>query len=239
MPHYPKEKFKTEHAVFDRFTNDILFKLIRQGYFAGIESAIALGKEANVFSAIRSDGKRVAIKIYRLETSDFNKMYDYLREDPRYALLKGKKRKIIFHWVQREYRNLLKARDAGVSVPTPLTFNKNVLVMDYIGGDIDVAPRLIAVVPPKKKAFFDAVVENIRKLYVADMVHADLSAFNILYHDDPIFIDLSQTVTNKHQRFGEFLKRDIHNVCTYFTKIGLNVDEEKVWRKVTGKKAEL
>jgi|TARA_B100001971_G_C18252394_1_gene579308 RIO kinase 1 len=236
MPHYPKEKFKTEHAVFDRFTNNILHKLIRQGYFEGIESAIALGKEANVFSALRSDGTRVAVKIYRLETSDFNKMYDYLREDPRYALLKGKKRKVIFHWVQREYRNLLKARDAGVTVPTPLTFNKNVLVMDYIGGDIDVAPRLVSVVPPKKKAFFDSVVDNIKKLYDAEMVHADLSAFNILYDEDPVFIDLSQTITSKHQRFHEFLVRDIHNVCQYFTKIGLNVDEKKVLKKITGKK---
>ena len=51
MPKYPRridEKFKTMHNVFDEFTNRTIFKLISEGYFDGLESAIALGKEANI-----------------------------------------------------------------------------------------------------------------------------------------------------------------------------------------------
>ena len=47
----PDEKFQVMHNVFDEFTNRTIFKLISEGYFDGLESAIALGKEANVFSA--------------------------------------------------------------------------------------------------------------------------------------------------------------------------------------------
>src|SRR3990167_4572184 len=123
----PREEFKTRNDVFDRFTSQTLFKLISRGYFEGLESPISIGKESNVFSAIRKDGTYVMVKIYRLETCDFNRMYDYIKDDPRFLNLKRGKRNIIFSWVQREYRNLLKAREANVSVPTPLVFINNTI----------------------------------------------------------------------------------------------------------------
>jgi RIO kinase 1 len=45
-------------------------------------------------------------------------MFDYIRQDPRYETLSSKKREIVFAWTQREFRNLLKAREC-VRVPTP------------------------------------------------------------------------------------------------------------------------
>ena len=78
------EKFKTMHNVFDDFTNRTIFKLITEGHFRGLESPISIGKESNVFSALTEDERRVIIKIYRLETCDFNRMYDYIKDDPRY-----------------------------------------------------------------------------------------------------------------------------------------------------------
>ena len=182
MPKYPRrvdEKFQVMHNVFDEFTNRTIFKLISEGYFDGLESAIALGKEANIFSAKKGED-RVMVKIYRLEACDFNRMYDYIKQDPRYADLKGKKREIIFSWVQREYRNLLKAREAGVRVPTPFTFKNNVLVLEFIGKGNDIAPRLVTQKPKNPNRFFEEIVINIKKLYKAGLVHADLSAFNIL-----------------------------------------------------------
>lgn len=233
MPHHPKEKFKTMHNVFDEFTNWTLFKLISEGYFEGLESPISIGKEANIFSAKRKDNSRVMVKIYRLEACDFNRMYDYIKEDPRYADIKGKKRKIIFFWVQREYRNLLKARQENVSVPTPLTFKNNVLVLEFIGKGETIAPRLTIEPPKNPKEFFNKILENIKKLYKAGLVHADLSAFNILNNnEEPVFIDFSQATTLNNSRAEEFLKRDIRNICTFFTKLGLKLDEEKVLKKI-------
>ena len=109
-----REKFKTKHGVFDEFTNRTIFKLITEGHFKGLESPINIGKESNVFSALTKEGKRVIVKIYRLETCDFNAMYNYIKDDPRYSNLKDKKRKVIFAWVQREFRNLMNAREAQV-----------------------------------------------------------------------------------------------------------------------------
>ena len=70
-----QDKFKTMHNVFDNFTNLTVFKLISQGHFDGLESPVSIGKEANIFTAKKGEG-RVIAKIYRLEACDFNRMYD-------------------------------------------------------------------------------------------------------------------------------------------------------------------
>ena len=146
-----------------------------------------------------------------------------------------KRRKIIFAWVQREYRNLLKAREGSVKVPIPIAFTNNILVEEFIG-DKDAAPKLKDTVPKNKKDFFKKVIENIKNLYKAELVHADLSAFNILNHNEnPVFIDMSQTTTLRNPRAIEFLKRDVKNVCNFFNKIGLKESEDKIIKKIKGK----
>ena len=230
-----KDKFKTMHNVFDEFTNRTVFKLITEGHFRGLESPINIGKESNVFSAIKEDGGKVAVKIYRLEACDFNRMYDYIKDDPRFANLKRKRRKTIFAWVQREYRNLLKAREGDVKVPIPIAFLNNVLVEEFIGNK-EAAPKLKDTVPENKKDFFNKIIENMKKLYKAGLVHADLSAFNILnYKELPVLIDMSQATVFKNSRASEFLRRDVKNVCSFFNKIGLKANEEKVIKKIKGK----
>jgi|TARA_Y100000310_G_scaffold238535_1_gene241933 RIO kinase 1 len=240
MPKATKEKFKegkgrfkTKHGVFDDFTNRTLFKLITEGHFKGLESPINIGKESNVFSALTKEGKRVIVKIYRLETCDFNIMYSYIKDDPRYTNLKDKKRKVIFAWTQREYRNLMNAREAQVSVPIPITFSNNVLVLEFVGKNNIIAPKLKDKIPKNKKLFFNKIVDNIKKLHKYGLVHADLSAFNILNFDEtPVFIDMSQATTIRHPRAEEFLQRDVKNICAFFNKIGLKVDEESTLKKI-------
>jgi len=227
------EKFKTMHNVFDDFTNRTIFKLITEGHFRGLESPISIGKESNVFSALTEDERRVIIKIYRLETCDFNRMYDYIKDDPRYFGLKDKKRKVIFAWVQREYRNLMNARDAQVNVPIPITFSNNVLVLEFVGKNGNIAPKLKDSIPKSKKLFFDKTIDNIRKLYKVGLVHADLSAFNILnFEENPVFIDMSQATVLKHPRAEEYLERDIKNICIFFRKVGLKVTEKSALKKI-------
>src|SRR3989338_6492723 len=98
-----RERFKTLNDVFDQFTIRNLFVLGSRGFFdEGTLSPVSIGKEANVFSAMRGSEK-VIVKIYRLETGDFNRMFDYIKPDPRYASLGRKRRDVIFAWAQREY----------------------------------------------------------------------------------------------------------------------------------------
>jgi RIO kinase 1 len=227
MPKKSKEKFKVMHSVFDEFTNRTIFRLITRGYFEGLESPIAIGKESNIFSAKTKTGSRVMVKIYRLETCDFNGMYNYLKVDPRFMHLKSKKRKVILAWVQREYRNLLKAREANVRVPTPIAILNNVLVLEFIGSGGEIAPMMKDKKPKTPKKFHKDIISQIKKLYKAGLVHADLSSFNILnFNEKPVFIDFSQCTTLKNPHADEYLVRDIKNISTFFRKLGLKIDEE-------------
>ncbi len=231
----PKEEFKTWGDVFDQFTQRTVYKLITRGIIEGLESPISIGKESNVFSALKKDGSRVIVKIYRLETCDFNRMHDYLKDDPRFFNFKRGKRNIVFAWVQREYRNLLKAREANVSVPTPLALINHVLVLEFIGDNEIIAPKLKDAVPANPKDFFERIVLNMKKLHKAGLVHSDLSAFNILNcKESPVFIDFSQCTTLDSSRANEYFERDVRNVCSFFRKIGLSADESKVKKQITG-----
>jgi len=226
-----KEKFKTYGNVFDQFTMRNLFKLKSQGYFDDVKSPISIGKEANIFSAVKKDGSQVILKIYRLENCDFNRMYDYIKFDPRYLQVKKQKRKIIFAWAQREFRNLLKARENGVKVPTPHTFKDNILVLEFIGKK-EVAPKLKDSIPRNKQKFLDKVIENMKKLHRADLVHGDLSSFNILNLDEnPVLIDFSQASPLSSMNAEELFERDVKNIAHFFGKY-IKVNKDNIKKKI-------
>jgi RIO kinase 1 len=220
MPNKMREKFKTHGDVFDNFTYRNLFVLAGKGYFDNETlSPISIGKEANIFLAQRGQ-ERIIIKIYRLETCDFGKMYSYIRPDPRFAYLKGKRRDVIFAWCQREYRNLMAAREAGLKVPVPITFMKNILVMEMIG-DEGPSPKVKDLPPKDIEGFRKLVLEGIEKFKKAGYAHGDLSGFNILnYNEKPVFIDFSQAMPLKAPNTDEMLARDLKNVNDFFDKIG-------------------
>jgi RIO kinase 1 len=228
-----KEKFKTYGDVFDMFTINTLVYFMSNRYFLeGTLSTMKIGKEANIFSAKKEDGKKICIKIYRLETANFNKMFEYIHSDPRFLGLLNSKRKIIFAWVQREYRNLNIAEKAEVTAPRVIKSLNNVLLMDFIGKD-DPAPMLKDAPPKDKEKFFDEIIENMRKLYKAGFVHGDLSPYNILnYRNKPYFIDLSHTTSNKNPIFTRLLDRDITNMANYFQKQKVIISEEDILKRI-------
>ena len=69
---------KTGNEIFDKITLETLYKLANQGHIDILNGAISTGKEANVLTGITDDEKFVAVKIYRIATSDFKKMNYYL-----------------------------------------------------------------------------------------------------------------------------------------------------------------
>lgn len=226
-----REKFKTRGNVFDEFTNRTLFELGSKGHFLEVQSPVSIGKEANIFTAITED-KRIIIKIYRLEACDFNRMYDYIKYDARYLNLKAKRREIIFSWAQREFRNLMKARDAGVRVPLPIQCKNNVLLLELIGDDAP-SPKLKDQHPAKPAEFMKKVMEYVRKMYKAGLVHGDLSEFNILnWNEQPVFIDISQGTVTKSINAEELLERDVKNMARFAKKLGLKMDEQEMLKKV-------
>jgi RIO kinase 1 len=235
MAKITREKFKTWGNVFDAFTERLLFKLSSQGHFEELKSPISIGKEANIFSATTETGKDIIIKIYRLETCDFNKMYDYIKYDARYLNLKAKRREIIFSWAQREYRNLMKAREAGVRVPKQMQCTNHILLMEQIG-KTEPAPKLKDQPPADPEKFFNKVLEYMRKMYKAGIIHGDLSEFNILNDDEkPVFIDMSQGTTTNSMNAEELLERDIKNMARFFKKLGVEADKKEMLEKIKEK----
>ena len=225
-----REDWKIYKNVFDNFTLLNLHKLSSQGHFDELQSPVALGKEANIFTAVKGSDKIIA-KIYRVENCNFKKMYSYIAPDPRFSGMKKRRRLVILSWVQREYRNLLKAREA-IRVPTPIAIKDNVIIMEFIGKS-QPAPQLKDSPPKNPKKFFEKTKNNMRKLYKARMIHADLSEFNILnFEEQPIFIDFSQATVADHPQAKEFLKRDVRNIVKYFTKQGLKLDEQQVYNDI-------
>lgn len=234
MAKITREKFKTWGNVFDQFTLRNLFELSSKGHFIELKSPISTGKEANIFSAETEHGKDIIVKIYRLETCDFNRMYDYIKYDARYVNLKAKRREIIFSWAQREFRNLMKSREAGVRVPLPIQCKNNILLMELIG-DSEAAPKLKDMYPDDPEKFTNKIIDYMKKLHKTGLVHGDLSEFNILnWNDKPVFIDISQGTILRSANAEELLDRDIKNMCRFFRKMGVEKDVDDVKKIITG-----
>lgn len=213
-----REEWKIEHGVFDQFTLRVIEKLRGQGHFEELTQALALGKEANVFIAHADPD--VIVKVYRLENRDFKKMLEYLVQDPRYAHVKRRKREIVFAWAQREYRNLLIAREA-IPVPKPMAYHKNVLVLDMIGPP---AEQLKDAPPKDPEEFYAIIIKYIKLLRNQGLVHGDLSEFNILNHDEhPIFIDFSQASPVDAPNARELFDRDVKNIIRSAQKHGVTL----------------
>ncbi len=129
--------------VFDRITLKTLYKLANQGYIHLLNGAISTGKEANVFKGVDDHGKIVAVKIYRVTTSDFKKMQYYIQGDPRFNVRSNSKRQLINNWVLKEFKNLNRAYEAGVRVPQPIIAKNNILIMEFIGDSDGTPARLM------------------------------------------------------------------------------------------------
>jgi len=127
------EAYKTLADVFDHPTLLTLYHMVNRGIFETFYGAVSTGKEANIFRALDKRGNYVAVKIYRIATSDFKTMYRYLVGDPRFKTFHRDRRRIIYTWTSREFKNMQRAYEVGVSVPKPIDFENNVLVMEFVG----------------------------------------------------------------------------------------------------------
>lgn len=235
-----KQKSKVYKNVFDNNTMNNIWELLTHKKLLGLESPIKLGKEGNIFSAIDNRGKRIAVKIYRITSCDFFKMRKYLEIDPRFKLKKSRKT-IIETWAKREFLNLHRAYKSKVNVPKPIAIYKNVIAMEFIGeknkDNMPIpAPLLKYSIPKNPEEFFSKLINNIKLLYRSNIIHADLSEFNILnYRENPIIIDLSHGLPTNTTVSNEMLERDVRNIFKFFKKLGLKTSEEEIMKKIKTK----
>jgi len=229
------DTFKVSENVFDEVTLLALYKLIHKKWFSALGGSISTGKEANVFLADRGE-ETVAIKIYRIQSANFTTMSSYIQGDRRFTNVKKSRKELVFAWTKKEFANLARAKEAGLPVPEPLVFDRNILIMSFLGENERPYPQLRNVELEDPAAVYASITGMIDTLYKkAELVHGDLSEFNILYHDQPYLIDMGQSVTRDHPRALQFLMRDIRNINRFFKKKGCDVKTEyEIFNAVTG-----
>ncbi|EDV39373.1 uncharacterized protein Dana_GF24528 [Drosophila ananassae] len=215
----------TAEQVMDPRTRMILFKLLNRGMIQEINGCISTGKEANVYHAVSKDGNdEFAIKIYKTSILVFKDRDKYVSGEFRFrhGYCKHNPRKMVRTWAEKEMRNYLRMRNAGVPVPEPILLRSHVLVMRFCGRDGWPAPKLKDVEVSTSKArelYRDCVVIMWRIYNQCRLVHADLSEFNILLQDGQlVIIDVSQAVEHDHPHSFDFLRKDCTNISEFFRK---------------------
>lgn len=218
-----------------------LQSFIDEGWITEVEGPLKSGKEATAFCcrATHACGSDLVLaKVYKEpEQRGFRNDAAYregiyiadsrLRRAVRKNTQVG--RQVDFQmWMSNEYDTLCILHAAGADVPRPLTMADNAILMEYFGDENGPAPQLsrITLDAAEAQPLFDQLMANIRLWLACHRVHADLSAFNILYWQKRLkIIDFPQAVDARSNSHAfTFLRRDIENVCNYFSRYGIAGD---------------
>ncbi|XP_027149889.1 serine/threonine-protein kinase RIO1-like [Coffea eugenioides] len=219
----------TVEQAIDPRTRMVLFKMLNRGIFNDINGCISTGKEANVYHATKSDGQELAIKVYKTSVLVFKDRDRYVQGDYRfrYGYCKHNPRKMVKTWAEKEMRNLMRLKAAGIRCPTPILLRLHVLVMEFIGEGGWAAPRLkdAALSLDKFRECYMEIIMVMRTLYQkCKLVHGDLSEYNILYFEGHLhIIDVSQSVDLDHPHALDFLREDCVHVSDFFRKHDVGV----------------
>ncbi|KAF3911663.1 hypothetical protein AA313_de0202624 [Arthrobotrys entomopaga] len=236
----------TTELVLDPRTRMILLKAINKGILESVNGCLSTGKEANVYHAVGGElehpGRQIAIKIYKTSILVFKDRDRYVSGEYRFrhGYQKSNNRQMVKLWAEKEMRNLKRIYTAGIPSPEPLHLKLHVLFMEFLGNDEGwPSPRLKdANIPPLEgesdssgayRKLYIELVSIMRKMFhICHLVHADLSEYNILYHNEKLYIiDVSQSVEHDHPRSLEFLRMDIKNISDYFGKQGVRCLSER------------
>ncbi len=231
------EIFSTMETVFDKKTQEILFKFIQQGKFKQIEGAISTGKEANVYYC--PGNPPIACKIYRINSPAFKKMKIYVEGDHRFQSYRKSRVGFIKEWAKKEFKNLKKMDEVGIPVPKPIDVERNVLLMEFLGNGEHALPKLVEAEITSYARLYKEVMKGIQIMYQeAKLVHGDLSPFNILLREEDqkyFIIDVSQSVLISHPNADLFLIRDVVNMNEFFADAGIDTfDEKRLLKWITG-----
>ncbi|KAK0457634.1 RIO1 family-domain-containing protein [Desarmillaria tabescens] len=219
----------TTEQVLDARTRVVLLKMVGRGVVAEINGCVSTGKEANVYHGVAHEPveRELALKIYKTSILIFKDRDRYVAGEHRFrrGYARHNPRKMVRMWAEKEMRNLKRLRAAGVRCPEPVEVRENVLVMDFLGEASQASPRLK---DAESDAWDDLYVElmlTVRTIYhQCRLVHADLSEYNLLLHQDHIWIiDVGQSVEHDHPSAFDFLRSDLSNVEVFFGRRGVTV----------------
>ena len=226
---------KVLEEVFDQATLLAIEELVARKDLGELYGVVNSGKEARVYYGEDRENRPVAVKIYLTSASDFRKRLVYIAGDRRFGRLPSGSRNTIYLWTRKEFKNLQVADRAGVRVPKPVAFHKNILVMEYIG--VPPEPALTFAESEVDEGDYRWTLETIRALWMkAGLVLADFSEFNVFKSgNERILFDMGSAVLATHPRAEEFLKRDIANMVRFFRKRGIALRDADSWAEEISK----
>ncbi len=141
-------------------------------------------------------------------------------------------------WLMYEYTTLETLHQAGGAVPQPIAASENAILMSYHGDGHMPAPTLneIRLDPVEAKRLFQEVWRNIKLMWQHNLIHGDLSAYNILYWEGQItIIDFPQVTDHRTNSNAYFiLERDIQRICQYFDQQGVATDPAALMEQLWG-----
>jgi len=139
-------------------------------------------------------------------------------------------------WAWAEWESLKRCHEAGVPVPYPVQIDGTEILMELVTVDGEAAPRLAGMRPEPDllRHWYDQLRDAMTALAGRGLAHGDLSPYNILAAGDRlVIIDLPQMVdVVANPKGADFLLRDCHNVCTWFARRGLEVDEHELFAEL-------
>lgn len=202
--------------------------ILSSGLAMEVKGLISAGKEADVYLALYRDVP-IAIKAYRLYRTS-HRGGGPIKHDST-------------GWMAaHEYEMTRQAWKGGCLVPAVARRVENMFSMRYLGDEDGPAPRLHDVRLEDPDAFLGEVLRGVEALAGAGVVHADLSAYNILVHDGkPWFIDFSEAV--RVDRTGSVpwvrleeakvaLERGLRALRVYFGKYDVEVESDAFVERV-------
>jgi RIO kinase 1 len=224
---------------------DLLESFLDDSLITEVMEIVAGGKEATVFRcrAAESTGRDFfAAKVYRpMERRNFRNDTVYqqgrviLNHRTKRAYEKGTdfgKKAQQGMWVGAEYETQSALFEAGADVPEPIKCNGNAILMEWLGDDSAAAVQLRHARIDSRDAppLFETLMANIELMLRNNVVHSDLSPFNILYHEGGVkLIDFPQAIDPRMNRAAfDLLRRDVENVCNYFSKLGVRSDPYRI-----------
>ena len=238
---------------------DSLSDFYDQKWFDDILRAVKGGKEASVYlcrTSTNQPGRLLAAKVYRPRRFR-NLKKDHLYREGRsqldgngkivlderalHAMQKRSKfgRELLHtSWLGHEFKTMQILFEAGVDIPKPLVSGNNAILMGYVGDEDTSAPALneVSLTPTEARPLYQRTLYNIELMLMHNRIHADLSAYNILYWEGGIsLIDFPQAIhpdenTNAFRTFS----RDVTRVCEYFSAQGVKSNPaplaQKMWQ---------
>lgn len=199
---------------------------------------IKSGKEGTVFGCVahsRTGFDRLALKVYRPRGRRTFKNDAVYRDGRTLSRIGGGNTRIAravrsgsrfgrevqgATWCDHEWEILCRLHDAGLPVPEPVHRTEHAILMElFTGPDGDPAAPLIEVALETQVArdLFDHLCHDIEDMLALQVVHGDLSPYNILWDGEAHrIIDLPQATDPRfNQEARRLLGRDLENVAGY------------------------